>query len=288
MMRAFVAITALAIGVLCSLGNGEFLEPRCGVSPIFKITGGTDADISANPWMAYIHSSVTLICGGALITERFVLTAAHCVQEGIAVKVRLGEYDDSTTEDCDNWVCNPRAEEYDVDMAIRHGKYSEHRNLNDIALLRLAVYVTFKVHIKPICIILDTTMREKFDSVQWFIATGWGETNTNRTGGALQTIHLQRYDPIQCKRALGRPVQQNQFCAGSLGSDTCHGDSGGPLIQNVRHMDMWRAVQFGVISYGSRDCSGIGVYTDVYSYTTWIATVVRQNSHVPAAFMPTI
>ncbi|EDV55877.1 serine protease grass [Drosophila erecta] len=291
MWGAIVAITVLVSGVLCSLANGEYLEPRCGVTGAmlgFKITGGTAAKINDNPWMAYIHTSVRFICGGTLITTRFVLTAAHCVRDGIAIKVRLGEYDDTTTEDCDNKVCIPRAEEYDVDMAIRHGKFSGRRNYNDIALLRLAAFVTLKAHIMPICIILDTSKREKFDSVQQFIATGWGVTKTNRTGGALQTTHLQRYDPAYCLQTLGRKVQENQFCAGRVGSDTCNGDSGGPLLQNVKHMHKMRAVQFGVVSYGIENCSGIGVYTDVYSYSTWIATVVYQKTHVPAPFIPSI
>jgi len=73
MWGAIAAITALAIGVLCSLGNGEYLEPRCGLTAntiAFKIIGGRDAIINSNPWMAYIHSSVKLICGGTLITQR--------------------------------------------------------------------------------------------------------------------------------------------------------------------------------------------------------------------------
>ncbi|EDW48019.1 GM21631 [Drosophila sechellia] len=291
MWGAIAAITALAIGVLCSLGNGEYLEPRCGLTAntlSFKITGGRDAIINSNPWMAYIHTSTKLICGGTLITQRFVLTAAHCVNEGNAIKVRLGEYDDTTTEDCDGNICIPRAEEHDVDMAIRHGKFSESRNLNDIALIRLASFVTFKAHISPICIILDTSKRKVVDSMQWFIATGWGETKTNRTRGTLQITQLKRYDPFYCWQALGRPVQQNQFCAGHLGSDTCNGDSGGPLFQTVSHMHKKRPVQFGVVSYGSSECSGIGVYTDVYSYTDWIATVVQQNTHVPAPIMSKI
>ncbi|XP_065719706.2 serine protease grass isoform X2 [Drosophila suzukii] len=204
----------------------------------------------------------------------------------MAVKVRLGEYDDTTTVDCVNKVCNPITEEYNVDLGIRHGKYSQERNINDIALLRLDRFVTFKQHIRPICIILDTTKRHVVQSLQWFIAAGWGETKTNRTRGALQTVKLHRFDPNRCLRSLERIVQSNQFCAGSNEGDTCSGDSGGPLIRKVRHMNKVRDVQFGVVSYGSLHCSGIGVYTDVYSYTNWIAAVVRDNTYVQAPRMP--
>jgi len=70
-----IAITALVIGIACPLATGEYLEPNCGVPnkeslPSFRIIGGGDAIINSNPWMAFIHSSTKLICGGTLITQR--------------------------------------------------------------------------------------------------------------------------------------------------------------------------------------------------------------------------
>ncbi|XP_017120353.1 serine protease grass isoform X1 [Drosophila elegans] len=288
MRGVIVAIAALAIWVFGLSVTAEYLEDYCGYAGgvTLRVAGGQDAIINSNPWMAFIHSSTELICGGSLITRRFVLTAAHCVNEGMAVKVRLGEYDETTTVDCVNEDCIPETEEFNVDMGIRHGKFSEEGNLHDIALLRLDRAVTYKRHIKPICIILDTSEKPAFERLEWFVAMGWGETKSNRKKGPLKTVVLQRFNNERCWESFTRLVHENQFCAGSREGDTCNGDSGGPLIRNVTHMGMVRAAQFGVVSYGSRDCTGIGVYTSVMHYADWIATVVRMNTDTAAPRMP--
>ncbi|XP_017040594.1 serine protease grass [Drosophila ficusphila] len=287
MRGLFLAIAALAVGVLCAPVSSTLLEPHCGTMQrkvSYRISGGMNAPIT--PWLAYIHSSTRLLCGGTLITNRFVLTAAHCITQGIAVKVRLGEYDETTSMDCVDGVCLPRAEEYNVDMAIKHSKFSLTKQQSDIALLRLDRIVTYRPgRIYPICIILDKSLESRIEELQWFEAFGWGDTNSNRTRGALQTVKLQRIDKRQCRNDLQVELNHKQFCAGSEAGDTCNGDSGGPLTRIVKYEGRNRTVQIGVVSFGSVECIGIGVYTNVISYVDWIANVVQMTKDIIAPVM---
>lgn len=169
---------------------------------------------------------------------------------------------------------------------------------NDIALLRLKRSVVYKGgvtqpsqpehsftvssssdHIRPICIIVDPWNRPAAQKLKWYIATGWGDTKTNQTRGVLQELILERFHPKRCENFFQNPVHRDQFCAGSAHGDTCSGDSGGPLSRKLSHMNSTRFVQFGVVSYGSLDCSGIGVYTDVVFHTPWIKQMVQRYSH---------
>ncbi|KAH8301641.1 hypothetical protein KR059_007331 [Drosophila kikkawai] len=250
---------AVVLGILCLSILAEYLVPNCGLidNPDgLRIFNGTDAEINSHPWMAFLHTSTKFICGGSLIHRR--------------EKARLGEYDSMTRIGCTVHGCSPKSEEYDIDMAIQKGA-------NDIALLRLSRLVNFNEHIKPICLITDPWKWTDLPYLKDFIATGWGDTKTNRTRGSLQEVTLNRYNSIRCEQRLWRYVQEDQFCAGSPYGDTCNGDSGGPLGKSLTHNGQTRYVQLGVVSYGSPNCDGIGVYTDVIVHMPWIEQVIQRT-----------
>ncbi|EDW56642.1 melanization protease 1 [Drosophila sechellia] len=284
-MKIAAAVIILLTGI--AFGNGQnpvsFLEPNCGVSissygngnAVPMITNGRPADMFANPWMALVHSGASM-CGGSLITNRFVLSAAHCVSNN-HTDIYLGEFDTSTDTDCSTTACMPKAIKIAVDAYVKHPLYV-HYTQNDIALFRLATKVEFTDYVKPICLLNNFNL---LNYVTALTATGWGLTEQGVPSRVLRTTTLTQVDRSYCSRMFGTPVDWSHICAWDYTSATCNGDSGGPISAKITIDGMARVVQFGIVSYGPQKCkvtglTGVtGVYTNVLHHMNFIINAVR-------------
>ncbi|KAH8401728.1 hypothetical protein KR009_007560, partial [Drosophila setifemur] len=253
------------IFILQHQGLADLLEDDCGstVAVGLRIVGGQNAFFNAYPWMALIKTSKKFFCAGTLVNNR-------CI-------VRLGEYDQSTDVDCRGSYCLPPFEEYYVEKVYLYSKFNFVDHGKDIGLLRLERQVAYKVHIQPICIILDAQRKAETDLIPEYMASGWGKTEKNVMRKVLKEVTIQRSDPQWCRNQFWKQLESSQICGTSNAGDTCHGDSGGPLGRLIRFGDVWRFVQFGIVSYGASKCFGIGVYTDVMSYVDWIRKTVLER-----------
>lgn len=193
------------------------------------VIGGENARSGEFPHMVAIgyknlNNQINFKCGGSLISEQHVVTAAHCDNaDRIAPSiVRLGDLNLKIKE--------PNSPEKDIEIAefIIHEKYVPNEKNHDIAIIKLIKIVTFSKYIRPAC--LSTS--EKIYENKKVIATGWGlvEALTTRFSDHLQKVELTIFDNDKCQQIYNNTsIDDSKLCAGELegGKDTCEGDSGG-------------------------------------------------------------
>ncbi|XP_058453501.1 CLIP domain-containing serine protease B9-like isoform X1 [Malaya genurostris] len=287
------AVTPLQPENRAHVTGGVLPNPRaneCGVSIGMRIYGGENADIDEFPWLAMLQfenfrGERKFSCGGSLINNRYVLTAAHCVvgeverKEGNLVSVRLGEYDTTTDVDCieqdGERICADPPIDVPVEEKLPHPEYSELTKLNDIALLRLNRDILYTDFIQPICLPLADFRSSTAGDVNF--VTGFGRTLKGSRSPIKQKLGIKVYDQDRCRAKFATKkadITANQLCAGGdFAKDSCHGDSGGPLMKLQK---VWTLE--GVVSFGNR--CGLedwpGVYTRVPAYMDWIRTTIRN------------
>lgn len=273
------------------LGNVLPEPPRCGPDSLDgKIYNGNDTALDQFPWMVLLEyrdksGQNVLNCGGSLINQRYVLTAAHCVKGDIEKvvgslnRIRLGEYDINSEIDCIGADCNNKVEEIGFEEVIPHPQYDDKNNNrhHDIALIRLASDVELNDFIRPVCLPLPTTKQEISTGAALIVA-GWGRTLLARQSNVKKQLAVPVNDHDACvQKFSSRKINliTSQLCAGGeFAKDSCDGDSGGPLMRQA-FKKRWYLE--GVVSFGNR--CGLegwpGVYTRVADYIDWIQSSLR-------------
>ncbi|XP_051779544.1 vitamin K-dependent protein C [Erpetoichthys calabaricus] len=250
----------------------EFKQPR-EIMPF--VVGGAKAKKGHSPWQALILFSGRFHCGGVLIDQNWVLTAAHCIKTATKFRVRLGDYERLRTEHTEVTLL--------VTEIIVHPNYTEKIEDNDIALLRLEHPVTFTKYIIPICLppqpLAESVLNNEGTNVE---VTGWGKQHENakNQSSALRYIKIRLASHEECSTLMTSKLTENMLCAGTLGEskDACSGDSGGPMV--TKYKNTWFLV--GLVSWGE-GCGRIdklGVYTKVSNYLTWIRNIIEEHQSV--------
>ncbi|XP_076817749.1 transmembrane protease serine 9-like [Clavelina lepadiformis] len=274
------------------------IKPEFTWSP--RIIGGNKAVNGSWPWQAMLvdASDKRSFCGGSIIDERFVLTAAHCVQNifgPASLIVYLGRHSYKDYDEGESFV---------VESITMHPAYDEYNLQNDIALLKLQDAISFTTNMKKVCYPTSNDTSIDPSAGKTCIVTGWG--NISPAEGSFvapETLYQARVPIVDLDRcrdlySSSHQVIESQVCAGfvDVGSvDTCQGDSGGPLVCLIDESTWY---QIGITSFGI-GCAQPGypgVYTRLSSFAQWIEEVVSLNgSQVdgagngePACVQPTI
>jgi secreted trypsin-like serine protease len=267
-MRGLLIFTiVLAMGLAA---QGAMNRPGCGKRPLKpnKVVGGTQAIPGDWGWMTSMHRSGSFICGGSVIDEWWVVSAAHCTAGSANVAnyiLNVGGHDRLAWE---SWVISKR-----VSRIIQHAQYSASTLRNDIVLLKFDSPITFdNYYIIAVCVADGSEFFQ--GRIGW--ATGWG---TLFSGGSVSRYNMQvamlELTDARCLQKYTTAHTPSMICAGdNTGVDTCQGDSGGPYTQYSAVFQ--GEVLEGITSWGY-GCGDGGVYTRVSFFYQWIFSTMAAN-----------
>lgn len=267
-----IAAAAVTCGLLLA-----YAVPLAGASQP-RIIGGAPITITEAPWQVLVTIRSQQQCGGALLSNRWVITAAHCVDQvrtPAEISVQVG----SSTISSDS----PDAQRQVSRVEVFPG-WDRRTFRNDLALLELTADVLASPATLPVGLPLTQ------DPASWPPAgtpatiTGWGTTDVS----GASSLDLQRAD-VRILTAPGAPDcgaygdlfdPASQICAGEFdgGVDACQGDSGGALVTGVP------ATLAGLAStgVGCAQSSFPGLYTRVLTYLPWILANVGTPGMRPS------
>ncbi|CAM4551187.1 unnamed protein product [Leuciscus chuanchicus] len=237
-----------------------------------RIIGGTSSKLGQWPWQVSLHFNGHHVCGGSLISQDFVVSAAHCFQSSMANsgnwRVYVGTISQYTLQTS-----------FLVKKIMVNQNYSSNTNDYDIALLKLTSPVAFSNTIQPVCL---PTFDQTFSDGLECRTSGFGTTQegADHSSANLMDVAVNVIDTRECNsnQVYRGAITKNMMCAGDMngGRDSCQGDSGGPLMCRG---DKERWYLAGITSWGA-GCGQRqkpGVYSRVTSLLPWIYSTMQQE-----------
>jgi secreted trypsin-like serine protease len=264
------AAHSLTNGATTKKGSTVDLAGECGIEgpPMAdRIVGGHEAQENQWPWQVALFIDDAWFCGGALISENYVLTAAHCADGASYFDIMAGAHNVRASSE-------PHRVEITSYNGWTHPEWNTADLSNDLALIELPSPIDFNDYIKPSCI---PSKGDTADVSELVTCTGWGKPSDS-AGGISPVLRMVEDRPIisnaECNAVYGI-VGSKVVCIDTTGGKgTCNGDSGGPLnmkAEVTKAGQQWK--QVGIVSFGASAGCEVGYpagFTRVESYLEWI------------------
>ena len=240
-----------------------------------RIVNGSQPSAGSHPWAVQImlrKSRAKILCAGSLLTDKFLITAAHCFNRVRPADIVL-VLGNSRTDGSSSQYQQLRR----IDSVFIREDFDEITYNNDIAVVKMERSVEFNNLIRPICL---PAINEDYAGSSASVV-GWGRLAHN---GALpdtiQEAEVRILSQDTCRHSthhLPEEITNNMLCAGDeeAGTDACQGDSGGPLILSQPQGNLL----VGIVSWGI-DCAKPGypgVYTRIGTFLNWIRDIVEEG-----------
>jgi len=226
-----------------------------------RIVGGEEAPEHEFPWQISLRNLGSHICGGSIINQNQVITAAHCVEGALPVM-------DTVIAGAHNRILESGHQKRRIKSMEPHEDHNNPRFNNDVAIITVTEPFDFSdPHVQPISMFKSSDAEIPAETI--CNATGWGLLY----GGALlppnplQWIQIPTLGKGECESLHEGYITEGMLCAGSKGHTMCNGDSGGPLVcpdsEGIGKLA-------GLVSFGHTGCPDAGVFTKVAFYQDWI------------------
>ncbi|KRT84689.1 Trypsin [Oryctes borbonicus] len=278
--------------------NLRRLPMNCGPVRAWGLYNGNEANLFEFGWSVlfqYKKPGDPYICGGSLISNKYILTSASCIRNKYKlIGARLGEHNVRTLKDC-TWeyadgnrvdYCGPPPQDFNIDESdsVIHREYNPRTLENNIALIKLrrTADVNNVESVSTVCLPISSS--EKSEDISKYTSIGWGVTETGVGSYALQKVLSVKINNSECSKAYGNAGQSTEkaFCLRHIGQeDVCVEDPGGPVMSYVTINGVLRTLQYGIVSRRPSTCKNTATnpitYTNVVPYVGWILDNLRPG-----------